>query len=172
MKICKLTAVFILVVIFSVPNAFAFGKGEAKKKIDALNKQVSEAANKGDLQAAITAAEEVFDVSVKTFGEKSLETSRAMNNMANLYMYAGNAADAERMYKNAILIEVTEKGKDSTEVSDSYYNLGMAYAMQEKFDEARQVMNLSLLIRQGKLGASHPDTVKAQKMLDELWQRS
>ena len=161
----------LMLTVFFIFSGFGFGgeKKEAAKKIETLNRTINEAASKGDLQKAIMAAEDALAIATKSFGENSFETAKAMNNVANLYMYAGHPGEAERLYKNSILIEVEEKGGDSLEAADSYYNLAMAYAMQKKYDPAGKMLNQALKIRTKELGASHPETLKVQKMLDEVW---
>ena len=154
--------------IFSVPS-YAGKKDETRKKLDALNEKIKEAGKKGDLQAAIDAADRALALSSKELGEESPETAKALNNVANLYMYADHAEDAERLYKKAILIESNLHGNKDIGVADSLFNLAMAYAIQKKFDEAGKTMDRVYKIRLGKLGESHPETKKAREALDNLW---
>ena len=163
------SVLFLSVLFLAYPQAVFAGKKEANQKIEALNHQIKAAGEKGDLQAAIEAAEQVYDISKKEFGEQSLEYSKAMNNMANLYMYANHAEDAERFYKQAIVIEADKKGSDSLDLAGSYYNLAMAYAMQKKYDEARKMLTKCHAIRAKNLGAENPETKKAQEALDQIW---
>lgn len=169
----KQTNVWILIFlagcVMMPPFAFAGKKEDAKKIIDALNQKVKAAGEKGDLQGAIDAAEEVLEVTTKAYGEKSLESARAMNNVANLYLYADHADNAERLYKNMILILIKRLNHKDLEIADAYYNLAMAYAVQKKFDPARKMLNDCYKIRAEKLGENHADTQKARKALDDIW---
>lgn len=172
MKTLPFLLLWVTVISLNPESLYAGNKKDAQKKIDALNQEVQKAADGHDLQKAITSAEDALDIASKEFGESSIEAAKAMNNVANLYLFSDHPQEAERLYKQSILIESYEKGKDSLEVADSYYNLAMAYAMQKKFDEARKMMDLTFKVRKEKLGASHPDTLKAQEMGNTLWNES
>lgn len=161
--------IYLLTFLFLFSESALASKKEALKQIETLNHQIQQAGEKGDLQAAITAAEEVLAISQKTFGEQAPEAAKALNNVANLYLYSDNALQAERLYKEAILIEADKYGKDSKELADSYYNLAMAYAVQKKYEEGRQMLTKSHQIRLKNFGEDHPDTKKAREALDQIW---
>jgi tetratricopeptide (TPR) repeat protein len=163
-----LTVFLVLLLSLSLP-AYAGKKDEARKQIETLNQKIKQAGEAGDLQAALEAAEQAYEIAERDLGKKSIETARAMNNMANLYMYADHAADAERIYKNAIIIETKEYGKEHPALADSYYNLAMAYAIQQKYKEASKMMDKAYKIRVEKLGPDHPDSQKIRTALKEIW---
>ena len=170
LKFKMAAAVFLTGSVLVSSPAFASKKSDAKKEIENLNQKIKESGDKGDLQTAITAAEDALDAATKGFGENSLEAAKATMNVANLYMYADHAADAERLYKNAILIQMNKKvDPNGPEMADSYYNLAMAYAVQKKYDEGRDLLNKCYKIRAQRLGENHPDTQKARKALDDVW---
>ncbi len=167
MKSKKVLTLVLAFVLCAPALVFAGNKKEAAKKIDALNQQIAQAAKDRDLQRGIDAAEEAFEISSREFGKDSKEASSAMINLANLYMYADDPAGAENLLKKAIL-NMSVKDMRSLDVADAYFNLSMAYAMQKKYDEASKCMNLVLQIRTEKLGRDHEETLKAQKMFDQL----
>jgi tetratricopeptide (TPR) repeat protein len=159
----------LILVCLSASTLYGADINEGKKQIEALNQKIKDAGEKGDLQAAITAAEEALDKSAQFFGDESAEKAKALNNVANLYMFAGHALDAERLYKEAILIEAERFGTDSLEIADSYFNLAMAYAAQKKYDEARNVLKKTLHIRTEKLGGTHAETQKVNEVMKQIW---
>ncbi len=140
---------------------------EVQAKIDEFNQRIKEAGDKGDLQAAIEAAEQALATATQGFGAESPEAARAKNNVANLYMFAGHPANAEQLYKEAVLIQ-SKKDSESVSMADSLYNLSMAYGMQQKYDEARQMMDRAYKIRLSKLGPDDADTQKAAAKLKEI----
>lgn len=158
---------FVFYLVFS-SAVYADGKKEAAKKIDELNHKMMDAAKQHDLQTAITDSEDALSTARLFFGEDSLEAAKAMNNTANLYMYAGHAPDAAELYQKSLEITIKKAGPESTETADSYFNLAMCYASQNKFDDARAALNKAVEIRKKKLGETHPDTQKAEKMLEEI----
>ena len=91
-----------------------------------------------------------------------------MNNLANLYLYLKRAAEAERIYKEAILIDIEKLDKDGAEMAAIYFNLGVAYAMQKKYNAAINILNRALTIRLIKLGPDAPATKNVQQMIAEL----
>ncbi len=147
MKSLKAFLAFALLISFTASPAFAESKKEAKKKIETLNADIKKAADTGDLQKGIDAAEEAFEISARVFGEDSME--------------------AANLLKKAIL-NMSQTDMKSTDVADAYFNLAMSYAMQTKYDEARKSMNLALQIRTEKLGEEHEQTQKARRMFEQL----
>ena len=162
------TVVFLSALNFSSP-VYAGKKEDAKKQIEVLNQKMKEAGEKGDLQAAIDAAEQALEIASEHFGKESAETAKTMTNAANLYMYAHHAEDAERFYKNVILIESKIYSENDLNLADSFYSLAMAYAVQKKYPEARKMLDKAFKIRAKRLGENHPDTQKIRETIDKIW---
>lgn len=165
---------FTVFLIALAPTLFAWGGKKNKEtlaELEALKKKVELSSQAGDLQAAIEAAEDVLALTAREFGAQSIEAGEAMNNTASLYLLSGGALNAERLYKEAILILAAKKDKYSLEMADYYYNLGMAYAMQEKYDQASSILNQCLQIRAKELGQKHPETQKVQNSLADVWEQ-
>lgn len=171
MKRRGLTAIFLVCAVLSTAALWPKKGGGNSDEIEALSQKVKTLSEAGDLQRAITASEDMLALTLKEYGEKDLRTAEAMNNTANLYLFSGNAENAERLYKDAILVLVNKKPKDSIEAADYYYNLGMAYAMQKKYDEASKILNQCLQIRVKELGNKNPETRKTQDALGEVWEQ-
>lgn len=150
-------------------SANADDKGAARKQIHELHQKAEDASKQGDLQGAIDAAEHALDTATKTFGEKDRETANELTNVANLYMYAGHPAEAEALYKKAILIETKRLGKKDLAMADSFYNLSMAYAMQKKYADARILLKKAYKIRVDQLGENHPDTLKIRQAQEQIY---
>lgn len=161
-------SVHLLAAVFSAP-AYAGKKDGADKEIEALNQKIKAAGEAGDLQAAIEAAEKAFETASGKFGKESRETAKTMTNLANLYMFAHHAEDAERFYKNVILIESKIYSENDLTLADSFYNLAMCYAAQKKYDESRRILDKAYRIRLQRLGEDHPGTVKIRKTIDAIW---
>ena len=139
-----------------------------KEKLRLLNDQIIEADEKQDLPAAIQAAEEAVRVAQKEFGSKSLKTADAMNNLANLYMVANRALEAERLYQSAILIDLEKMDAKSVTMGDIYYNLGVAYAMQKKYKPATDILRKARDIYLEKQGPDDESAKKTDEMITEL----
>ena len=137
-------------------------------KIQALNDQLVAANEARDLPAALKAAEEAVRVAQEEYGENSLEAADTMNNLANLYLYLKRAAEAEQIYKQAILIDLEKLDKEGVEIAAVYSNLGVAYAMQKKYSAAINILNKALLIRMTKLGPDNDATKSVDQMINEL----
>ncbi len=148
--------------------ASAKNRDAGAARIQALNDQIVAANEARDLPTALRAAEEAVRVAKEEFGAKSLEAADTMNNLANLYLYLKRAAEAERIYKEAILIDIEKLDKDGAEMAAIYFNLGVAYAMQKKYNAAINILNRALTIRLIKLGPDAPATKNVQQMIAEL----
>jgi tetratricopeptide (TPR) repeat protein len=139
-----------------------------KEKLRLLNEQIVEADEKQDLPAAIRAAEESVRVAQKEIGPQSLKTADAMNNLANLYLVAGRAPEAQRLYQSAILIGLEKMDAKSVAMADIYYNLGVAYAMQKKHKAATDILRKARDIYQEKQGPDAEPAKRADEMITEL----
>lgn len=139
-----------------------------EKKIRALNDQIVAANEARDLPKALHAAEEAVRVAKEEFGPDGLEAADTMNNLANLYLYLKRAAEAEQLYKQAILIDIKKLDKEGLEMASIYFNLGVAYAMQKKYSAALNVLNKALIIRLKKLGPDDESTKHVDQMIAEL----
>jgi tetratricopeptide (TPR) repeat protein len=133
-----------------------------------LNKQIIEADEKQDLPAAIQAAEEAVRVAQKEIGPQSLKTADAMNNLANLYLLAERAPEAQRLYQAAILIDMEKMDAKSVAMADIYYNLGVAYAMQKKYKPATDILRKARDIYLEKQGPDAEAAKRADEMITEL----
>jgi len=149
-------------------SALAKDHSAGAAKIQALNDQIVAANEKRDLPAALHAAEEAVQVAKTEYGQNSLQAADTMNNLANLYLYWKRSAEAEQLYKRAILIDLEKLDKESVEMAAIYFNLGVAYAMQKKYTAAIDILNKALNIRLKKLGRDDPATKNIEQMIAEL----
>jgi tetratricopeptide (TPR) repeat protein len=148
--------------------AFAKDHSAGEKMIRDLNDQIVAANERRDLPAALQAAEKAVQVAKTEFGENSLEAADTMNNLANLYLYLKRAAEAEQIYKQAVLIDLVKLDREGVEMAAIYFNLGVAYAMQKKYTDAINILNKALNIRLKKLGRDDPATKNVEQMIAEL----
>ena len=161
-----LSIVFCLVA--QAVSVFAKDQKAVAAKIQALNDQIVAANEARDLPKALHAAEEAVRVAKEEFGPDGLEAADTMNNLANLYLYLKRAAEAEQLYKQAILIDIKKLDKEGLEMASIYFNLGVAYAMQKKYSAALNVLNKALIIRLKKLGPDDGATKNVDQMIAEL----
>lgn len=149
-------------------SAFAKDEKAVATKIQALNDQIVAANEARDLPTALRAAEEAVRVAKEGYGKNSLQAADTMNNLANLYLYLKRAKEAEQLYKQAILIDLKELDKEGVEIAAIYFNLGVAYAVQEKYAAAIDILNKALNIRLNKLGRENEATKNVEQMIAEL----
>ena len=147
---------------------FAKDEKAAAAKIQALNDKIVAANEARDLPAALRAAEEAVQVAKTGYGENSIQAADTMNNLANLYLYLKRAPEAEQLYKKTILIDLGKLDKEGVEIAAIYFNLGVAYAMQKKYNPAIDILNKALNIRLKKLGRDDASTKNVEQMIAEL----
>lgn len=148
--------------------AFAKDEKAVAAKIQALNDQIVAANDARDLPTALRAAEEAVRIAKEGYGKNSLQAADTMNNLANLYLYLKRAAEAEQLYKQAVLIDLKKLDKEGVEMAAIYFNLGVAYAMQKKYTAAIDILNKALNIRLKKLGPDSTETKNVEQMIAEL----
>ena len=159
---------FLFCLVVQAEPAFAKDHSAGAAKIQALNDQIVAANEARDLPTALRAAEEAVRVAKEEFGKNSLEAADTMNNLANLYLYLQRAAEAEQIYKQAILIDLEKLDKEGTEIAAIYFNLGVAYAIQKKYAAAIDILTKSFNIRLKKLGPDNEATKNVEQMIAEM----
>jgi tetratricopeptide (TPR) repeat protein len=159
---------FLFCLIAQTELAVAIDGSAGTAKIKDLNDQIVAANEARDLPAAIRAAEEAVRVAQKEIGPQSLKTADAMNNLANLYMLADRASEAQRLYQAAILIDLEKMDAKSIAMADIYYNLGIAYAVQEKHKAAIDILRKAREIYLEKQGPDDLSSKRTDEMITEL----
>ena len=163
---------FLLSILFclttQVGSAVAKDHKAVAETIRTLNKEIADANERHDLPGALQAANKAVQLAKTEFGENSREAGDAMNNLANLCLFADRAGEAEQLYKQTVLIYLKKKDKKGTEMADLYVNLGIAYAAQKKYSDALKILNKALIIRRGKLGPDNIATKKVEEMMDDF----
>ncbi|MEI7751427.1 MAG: tetratricopeptide repeat protein [Candidatus Omnitrophota bacterium] len=163
---------FLLSIVFCLVAqtgpVYAKNRSTAARTIRDLNMEIADANGRQDLPGALQAADKAVHVAKKEFGGKSQEAGDAMNNLANLYLFADRAAEAEQLLKQVVLISLKKKDKKGTEMADLYVNLGIAYAAQKKYSDALKILNNALVIRREKLGPDNIATKKVEEMMDDF----
>lgn len=146
--------------IFAAPLA-------AESDWDASNHKIQEAVDRGDLVSAVKAAESSVEIARSAFGEKHINVADSKNNLANLYLLQNRFDEAEKLYKEGILIE-NELRPESIGLADSLFNLSMLYASTGRYPQAAEYVKKSLAIKEKALGAEDPAVLKLREMLKTI----
>jgi len=147
---------------------FAEDRDTAAEKIRLLNVEIISANERRDLTAALQAAEEAVRVAKAGYGPESLESADTMSNLASLYLHIKRVDEAAAIYESVAGIYLSREGRESLETATAYFNLGAAYAMQQKYQAAIRVLNKALAIRTKKLGPDDGATKNAEQMIAQL----
>jgi tetratricopeptide (TPR) repeat protein len=148
--------------------AFSLDQSAAEARILALNREIIAANERKDLPAALRAAEEAVRVAKEEFGAESLEAAGTMSNLGSLYLHIKRAAEAEAIYRKIIQIELERSDPEGAGIAAAYFNLGAAYAMQQKYGAAIEALKKSYAIRIKKLGPEDVATKNAEQMIASL----
>jgi CHAT domain-containing protein len=95
--------------------------------------------------------------------------AQSQNALALLYQTLGNYTEAEPRLKDAIAIYAS-KG-NNREVSTAKQNLATLYQIQEKFNEAEQLLTEALQLDERNLGKQHPQYAVTLQNLATLYQK-
>jgi CHAT domain-containing protein/Tfp pilus assembly protein PilF len=94
-----------------------------------------------------------------TFGNLSLVTAEALDDVAVIHNARGDYPLAERYFSSALQIRISLAGEDSLVVSKSLNYLGNLYGTIGRHSDAEASIRRALSIRERLLGSSHPDVV-------------
>jgi tetratricopeptide (TPR) repeat protein len=147
---------------------FAEDAQTAGARILALNREIIAANERRDLPAALQAAEEAVRVAKAELGQESPAAADTMSNLASLYLHIKRPAEAEQIYKETVPIYYREYGGESETLAKAYFNLGGAYAMQQKYNDALDVLHKAFAIRTKKLGPDDAATKNVRQMISEI----
>ena len=86
------------------------------------------------------------------YGERHPEVANGLNDLALGLMFAGDLAGAERLYLQAIEMDVALLGEDHPETASARENLGNVYARMKRFDRTAALLETVLASRRRALG--------------------
>lgn len=92
---------------------------------ESMNLEIARLYSRGELESAVTLAEQSLSRAKSEFGPAHLNTAKALNNLANLYFRIGRIDEAGWMYEDAIRAEEGLLGSSSKSAADTRYNLAM-----------------------------------------------
>lgn len=99
------------------------------------------------------------------------ELAAALTNLGQVLASLGRDAEAEPIYKRAILLYEGALGLDSAEIAPALNNLAALYQRQQRYAEAEPLFTRALAIREKALGPGHPDVGQALNNLATLYER-
>ena len=80
----------------------------------------------------------------------------------------GNYAAAEPIYMQALEMKLRIVGAADPELSSDFYNAGLLFFVQDKYDQAEQYLMRSLKIDEAQLGADDSELLSTLEMLAEV----
>lgn len=89
-------------------------------------------------------------------GEPTEATADTLNDMGVLYKYAGNYAQAESCYQQALTILQDLYGKGQPELATIYYNLAGLHHARKQFSAAELLCRKALALQAASLPDQHP----------------
>ena len=95
--------------------------------------------------------------------------AQSLNNLAALYMYQGQYAQAEPLFKRALAISEKVLGADHHNVARSLNNLAGLYLVQGEYAQAEPLFKRSLAINEKVLGQDHPEVALSLNNLAYLY---
>jgi tetratricopeptide (TPR) repeat protein len=102
-------------------------------------------------------------------GSDDLARAGTLYNLAILRRQQGDAAEAERLYRQALEIRERKEGPNHPDVAVILNNLAALAAAQRHYDAAQPLLERALTIRQTALGNAHVLTVESLNNLALLY---
>ena len=106
---------------------------------------------------------------IKKWGFEFQETALLLNKAGFYQFERAQYADAEQMYRHALIIKEKTLGLDHPDVAVSLNNLAELYRAQGKFSEADPLYRRALAIQEKVLGPDHPAVAVSLNNLAELY---
>jgi tetratricopeptide (TPR) repeat protein len=109
--------------------------------------------------------EQALQVKEAMFGVDNLVNVDTINNLGIVYSGMGEVQKALFQYKHAMSITKRLRGEWHVDLGDMYNNIGVAYLSLGHVQLARDNLEQSCQIFVSYLGASHPKSVKSERLL-------
>jgi tetratricopeptide (TPR) repeat protein len=106
---------------------------------------------------------------VEVLGERHLNVSITLNNLAELYRLQRRYVEAEPLYQKSLSLIVEILGSHHLFATPIFNNLAIIYKSQGRYEEAERLYQKSLVIRKKTLGNRHPDVASNLNNLAELY---
>ena len=136
---------------------------------DALDQEFMEFCRRGDYDRATEAAEKLYRITEKTVGPDHPDMAMRLNTLADCYKKKGRYADAEPLYRHALVIMEKVYGMDHSNVAVNLNHLADLYYAQGRYTEAEPLCNRSLAIMEKVYGPNHPDVATSLENLSALY---
>ena len=117
-------------------------------------------------------AEKSFRIAIKEaekFGPEGESLGASLNNLGLVYSAQGKYAEAEPLYKRALVIVDKVLGPEHPSVATGLNNLAALYDAQGRYTEAEPLYRRSLAIDEKSLGPEHPDLAASLNNLAWLY---
>jgi tetratricopeptide (TPR) repeat protein len=119
-------------------------------------------------EAAVIAGEMV-DLTARAYGEKSIERSMALTNLAAAQMRRGDLAAAETGYGASIAIIEMREGVSSTRLIDPLVGLAETHMKGGSYEEANAAYRWALQVNHADLGFYNPEQARILDGLAESY---
>jgi tetratricopeptide (TPR) repeat protein len=103
------------------------------------------------------------------YGTDDLRVADAANDLAVVYATAGRTAEAELLFRRALVIGEKGLGTEHPGVGATVQNLGILYATQQKYGEAEPLLKRALAINLKQYGVNHAKTALTLKTLSSFY---
>ncbi|OGW72168.1 MAG: hypothetical protein A2Y02_03580 [Omnitrophica bacterium GWA2_52_12] len=131
------------------------------------NRATGTLAQSGDFEAAFKNAQKVLGQARTLWGLKHPNTAKAMNNLANLYVQAGELDLAEELYQKTLAIERTQPNLQE-QAAGSYFNLAMIRKAQGDLEAAAHFLSQAKMALGSGKSSSDLDSTRIDRELAAL----
>ena len=123
------------------------------------------------LDAGRWLAEQAYQLSRETSGERDPRTLTNLNNLAMLYFIQGRYGEAEPRLKEALQLRREVLGPRHPDTLQSLNNLALLYERQGRFSKAESLYQETLQLRRNELDPRHPGTLESLNNLASAYTR-
>ncbi len=118
---------------------------------------------------AIPYMERALCIKSLVYGDQDERVVAALRNLGDLYVWVGRGPQAAACYEDALETSKKLHGEDSLEAASDLHKLAFIYRNIETHDKAEARAQVSLRIREDKLGKNHPNVISILLDLQEIY---
>jgi len=141
----------------AVVQRFTDGEHTAEEEIE-LNKLLGDALTaSSDYEVAEELLRKALSLTIRKYGEDSVETADAKTDMGTLLYHLSNYDEAEKVLQEAVEVKKVKLGEDNLSYAKTLNDLAVIYYARAKYDAAEQAYRAVLHIYNKQFAEAHSE---------------
>lgn len=148
----KYTLLIFLACLFLCGSLKGQQQSPDKTELDKFHRELETRYKAGQLDAALQTAEQILALTIKTYGEESIETARAFSNTGALFRELKNYAASAENYQKAVDIYRKDEAKNAEALANAMVKAGYALTFDNKLEAAENIYKDAVAVAEKHIG--------------------